>query len=405
MIREYVRILRSFSPNARRYLVATGLVGVAIGFQYLIFNLYILSLGYDQAFVGLLASLPPLASAGLAIPVGLIIPRVGYRMSLLAGIVSLGLALLGWTLFSAPSALIGSCVLWGVGTSLLLVTAPPLIVSVAEEESRTHLFSVQYALNTLVGVVANLLGGHLPRLLASGLGQPLESPIAYRAVLMVGLVLAVAAIIPVIRLRAIRQSERTPIQAGHLIDHRRTLGGLIAVQLTVALGAGMLMPFVNVFYKLRFGLPDPALGTLFSISSLTVGLSSLIAPLIVGRMGKVHTIVVTQALSLPFLAVMGCSSLFALSASGFLIRTVLMNMSTPVFSAFSMALVPEPLRAMTASLLMLAWNGGWATSAWLSGRIQVGVGFSPLFLITGVLYIAVVVMTYFLFRNAEGPRE
>jgi MFS family permease len=168
------------------------------------------------------------------------------------------------------------------------------------------------------------------------------------------------------------------------------------------LGAGMLMPFVNVFYRLRFDLPDPTLGALFSVSSLVVGLSSLIAPLFAGRIGSVRTVVAAQALSLPFLAAMGCSTLFAVSASGFLIRTALMNMATPIFSAFSMLLVPEPLRPMTASLLMLSWNGGWAASAWLSGRIQVATGFSTPFLITGLLYFTSVVMMYLLFRNAEG---
>ncbi|MGB2983115.1 MAG: hypothetical protein WBC63_04555 [Candidatus Bipolaricaulia bacterium] len=80
-------------------------------------------------------------------------------------------------------------------------------------------------------------------------------------------------------------------------------------------------------------------------------------------------------------------------------------MSAPVFMAFTMGLVPGELRPLTSGLLTLAWNAGWALSAWLSGRIQVAAGFAPLFFITGSLYVAAVALTYILFRNARELAE
>ena len=405
-IGEYGRALRSFSPNARRYLAATALLGVGMSFQFLFFNLYILALGFDQAFVGLLASIPALVTAISALPIGILLPRFGYRRGLLAACGLFVVAFVSWAFFPFPPVLIGGSVFAGLASSLLFITSSPLMVAVSGEEHRTHLFGVQFGVNTFVGVLANLVGGHLPRLFAGSFGFAAESPIAYRAVLLVAMALAFGAIVPIARLRGLSgtRSERL-VGIRNVTGHWRVLAKLLALQLAVALGAGMLMPFVNVFYKLRFELPDPTLGTLFSISSLMTGLAAFAAPLIAGRIGKVRTIVLTQGLSLPFLVAMGFSSSFGVSAAGFLIRTALMNMSTPVFMAFTMGLVPAKLRPLTSSLLALSWNAGWALSAWMSGRIQVATGFSPLFVITGSLYVTVVALTYLLFRNSQEVSE
>jgi predicted MFS family arabinose efflux permease len=102
---------------------------------------------------------------------------------------------------------------------------------------------------------------------------------------------------------------------------------------------------------------------------------------------------------------MGLVPVFGASAGSFLVRTALMNMSAPLLAAYSMGIVPTHVRPLAASLLMLAWNGGWAISAWISGRVQVAAGFTPLFLITATLYTASIVMMYVAFRNVGESTE
>ncbi len=47
VLRTYVSKLRSFRWNARMYLVFTIIFGAAMGVRRLIFNFFVLSLGYD----------------------------------------------------------------------------------------------------------------------------------------------------------------------------------------------------------------------------------------------------------------------------------------------------------------------------------------------------------------------
>jgi MFS family permease len=183
------------------------------------------------------------------------------------------------------------------------------------------------------------------------------------------------------------------------------LARILAVQITGSLGAGMLMPFLNVFFRLRFNLPDPALGAIFAASSLLTGIASILAPIAATRLGKVRAMVATQALSIPFLIAMGFVPVGGVSAASFLVRTALMNMSSPLLSAYIMGIVPGQLRPLAASLVMLAWNAGWGVSSWISGRIQVAVGFSPLFVITAGFYVTSILLTYVFFRRVAERDE
>ncbi|MEN6368246.1 MAG: MFS transporter [Thermotogota bacterium] len=399
MFREYRNAVREFSANARVYLTATILLGVTSGIQYLFFNLYVLSLDYDQAFIGLLASLPALMTAIAAIPIGMVLPRLGYRRGLLLGCFLIAVALLGCAVLPSRGVLIAACVLSGFGSALTSVASSPLMVAISTEKTRTHLFGVQFAFSTFAGVLANLVGGYLPlafRAIAPGFLAGLS---AYRGVLLISMGLTLAALYPIARLRGLHGARGEALRARDVEVHRSLLAKILAVEITGSFGAGMLMPFLNVFYRLRFNLPDPALGAVFAASSLFTGIAAILAPLAAARMGKIRAIVLTQAMSIPFLLAMGFVPNAGVSATSYLVRTALMNMSSPLLPAYIMGIVPGELRPLTASLMMLAWNAGWALSSWISGHIQVAAGFSPLFLITAGFYVTSTVLTYVFFRR------
>ena len=51
-MREYANQVRKFSRNARLYLLNVVIIGAAMGVFRLLFNFYVLSLGYNEALVG-----------------------------------------------------------------------------------------------------------------------------------------------------------------------------------------------------------------------------------------------------------------------------------------------------------------------------------------------------------------
>jgi MFS family permease len=147
--------------------------------------------------------------------------------------------------------------------------------------------------------------------------------------------------------------------------------------------------------------PDPVIGNLLAWGALAMGIGLIIAPPIADRTGKIQLVVITQGLSIPFLAMLGFAPWFAMSAFAYYIRIALMNMSGPVYQTFVMEQVEPDARATVASLVSMANSFGWAFSPSISGWLQVNYGFGPVFAGVLLLYSVSVYMYWKFFWNAK----
>ena len=57
VIQTYIARVKAFHPNARLYLVSAMMTGAALGVYRLLFNFYVLSLGYDERLLGQLITI------------------------------------------------------------------------------------------------------------------------------------------------------------------------------------------------------------------------------------------------------------------------------------------------------------------------------------------------------------
>jgi len=105
------------------------------------------------------------------------------------------------------------------------------------------------------------------------------------------------------------------------------------------------------------------------------------------------------------LLLIGFSPYLWLVSFAFLMRGTLMNMAVPLYSAFAMEQVNETDQGTVNSVKELAWQFGWAVGPYLSGVIQAAYGFTPLFIITSLMYAASILLTWGLFRGYETPPE
>jgi MFS family permease len=145
------------------------------------------------------------------------------------------------------------------------------------------------------------------------------------------------------------------------------------------------------------------LGLLFSFSSLLIGIGCIFAPhLSTWLGGKIRSVVVTQSASLAFLLLAGFAPVLWLSSVGFLLRTALMNMASPLYTSFCMERTPEQHQGFVNSILNLAWNVGWAVGPYVSGVVQQNYGFTPLFVATSVLYGLAIMLTWNFFKDTEN---
>jgi MFS family permease len=178
---------------------------------------------------------------------------------------------------------------------------------------------------------------------------------------------------------------------------------LLAPELAIGLGAGLLIPYLNVFFKQRFGISDTLLGLTFAVSQLLMGAATLLAPVLAERWGKVRTVVFTQLASLPFLMALGFVPVLPVAIGAFWLRAMLMNMAGPLYTAFAMERVREEERGTVGAMIGVTWSVGQGVGPGISGLVQRSWGFPPLFLATGATYLAASLLLLTLFGRAE-PR-
>ena len=403
-IRNYYQRLQGFNRNARFYLLFTFIHGINFSIYFLFFNLYVLSLGYEPGFLGLLVALPSIVVTVVAIPAGFLGDRIGYKRALLLGMILMLVSIIGIVCFHKPAGLILFGILFGLGNSFVWVINAPFMAANSSEEDRTHLFSVQFAMNTFSGFFGFLIGGSLPLLFANLLGVEAERPVAYQATMLTCVGLILIALLPLLAIRAQdgRVGERLRLKSA--FQRPTLLTKLLLPQLILSFGAGILIPFLNVFFKQRFAIPDTLLGTIFAGQSIAIALATLAGPLLAERLGKIRAVVFTQLVSIPFLLLLGYFPLFTPAVIGFLVRAGLMNMGGPLYLAFAMEQVEKNRRAAVNGLLTMSWSSGWAMSNWVSGQLQQGPGFGVIFAITCACYLLTSMFTYLFFGRIDRSR-
>ena len=169
----------------------------------------------------------------------------------------------------------------------------------------------------------------------------------------------------------------------------------------IAFGAGMIMPYLNIFFKNGFDLHIASLGFYMSLMPLSMALGAMLGPWLVKKQGTVRAIITFQSLSIPFLATMGFSGLLLPTVLAAFLRTMLMNASWPVYSVFMLGNFPAAQHTGASALYSSGWNLANALGARLSGRLQMDFGFTLPFLITIVCYCAATLTLSRKFLRAE----
>ena len=403
----YWKRVKKFSPNARLYLASAVLTGAALGVYQLLFNFYILSLKMDANAAGLLASTISTTALILAVPMGYLADFLGRKKSLIISGAAVSLAIAGTVIWPIKSIMLVMCALMGAAQSLSAVTMSPFLLENSGQEERIYLFSLASGAQMTASFVGNSIGGNLPSWIAVRQGVSPTSSTAYAGSLAIVAGLAVVGLVPYffMKLPKLKITERALFAPfAYASKQPKTLGKLITPILITSIGAGLLMPFMNIFFRVTYHRPDPVIGNLLAWGALAMGIGLLIAPPIADRIGKIQLVVITQGLSIPFLALLGFAPWFWLSGFAYYVRIALMNMSSPVYQTFVMEHVEPEARATVASLVNMANNFGRAFSPSISGWMQVTYGFTPVYIGVIVTY-TISVYLYWKFFWKPKPAE
>ncbi len=402
--RDFVEAASRFSRPARLYLGSEFLMWTAHGIFAVLYNLYLVEAGAGERFVGQAIASSALGLVAAALPAGWLADRWGRRRTLMLGAALEGAGHLVRALTVAPAPVLGAGFITGVGQALFQIAAAPFLTEHSTPRERTHLFSAFFASALVAGVVGNALGGVLPAL-ATAAVPALSAFETYRVALVAGALLAAAGALPLLALAGLAEPRHAHEADPPAPDEARRLRPIALNAALIGSGAGLVIPFMNLYFQNRFGCGSAQIGAFFSVAQVFTALASLAAPAIGQRFGRLRAAVASQLLSLPFLLTLGSERHLPVAVAAFWLRATLMQASTPLVQSFVMEVLPPGLRARSSSLNNMLWNLGWAASSSLAGTVIERFGYGTPFYLTAVLYLTAALLFYRAFRHtpASGP--
>ncbi|RIK17163.1 MAG: hypothetical protein DCC51_12730 [Anaerolineae bacterium] len=422
---DYRARIALFSRDVWMVLLYGMGMGLTFGVVMFIFNFYVLSLGpaFDEGFLGTLQSAASFATIAMALPAAWIAQRYSPKWVMVSGGLIGAVAYLGIVLFPTREALVAFRMLAGASMSLGMVAGAPFLMANTSPVERQWAFSFQAGLSTVASFFGNLLAGILPGRMGALIGAGPTDTLAYQATLAAMIILSALSIVPLLFIR----SAGRPVAAtaaletpwGQLRRYRRLFAMVLLPSLIIGLGAGLMQPFMNVYFRNVYLKPDAAIGVVFALGGLAMAVGQFAGPPLADRYGKIRTVMLTQALSIPFLVTLGLGAwlvpagivepgaFFAFAGIAYIFRLALMNLSNPVYQTFVLERVPEQAQALSVSLTNLVFQVGWFVMPQISGQLQVRhgpSGFAYVFAGVTVLYL-IAIMVEKLFFGDEAKAD
>ena len=432
MLTNYVRSLRALNPSVLRYLFATAAIGFAIdgGVYGVLFNLYLIRLGFGPEFIGQVNSAGLTAFALSSLPAGAIGARFGNRLLMLIGI---GMMVVGGValplaealpLGSQQAAIITAYVLVYSGLAIFFVNAVPFVMEISSGEERNQAFSLQTALLALAAFTGALIGGTLPRLFAFLLGVSQEGPAPYRLPLILAALLMLPSIWIIARIRRpplpASDDPTTLIDPAGVVEPAAVITDAIppspvaprwrlnspvfviflllcAVRFFQVSGVAAAGTFFNVYMDTELDVATANIGLITAFARLLGVPAALMTPALVMRWGAPWTVVIASTVAAFSMLPLALLPFWPAAAIGFIGVTAISSMRYPAYMIYAMGVMPPSWRGTLAGAGETAGGISFAGLALLGGYMIANQGYTPVFLLAGGLTLIGTLLFYLWF--------
>ena len=401
-LRHMAGALRAASPNTRRFLFGSFLMGIGHGAIWVHLNLYFRTLGFGEATIGQIISASSLGVVLVSLPAAVSIDRFRSEHIFMMTAAGFSVTQIVILFFPWPLVLMAGSLLSGMFFTVHLVAAAPFFMRNAVEAHRTELFGLSSALETLATVLSAFGVGVLAQVLTSYFGSEM---LGLRGALTVAALLSLTAVVPFSRIRSRPFGKQRRRWRDYV--YSRSMGLILKLSFPaflVGCGAGLTIPFLNLYFRDRFQQGPAEIGLYFSIAQVITMAGFLAGPILARRFTHVRAIVATELLSIPFFLLLALAGHLWIALLAFWMRGALMNMNQPVSNAFAMEIVPEDQQTVTNSFRTFSWNLAWMITTSLGGWLIERRGYAMNMFLTMGLYLlaASLFWTFFSGRRVAG---
>jgi len=384
------------------FTLAVFFININNAVYFLIGNIYMAKLGFTDAEIASFITYRTIAIMLFALPFGMFIKRKAIKPFYYASAIGIVLCAFSYV----AGAELGN--LWIVRFSqtafgfchmVVLVCGLPFILRNAKPETHTEAIALNYATWSLGMIISGIA-----IFVCSSISETI-----FTEKRMIQIVATISLLSLYFLYRVGKEKQDVSITgSGFNFNQYNWLAIVKCVFPTslIAIGAGLTIPFINLFFYHVFNVDSEQFAILGSFTAAFVAFVAVIVPIIKRRFGY-NAITVTQSFSVLALIGLATTEYFALvpgmvviAAVLYFIRQPLMNMAGPLTSEMTMYYVGENNREILSALNSAIWSGSWFFSSMIFGVLRSkGLAFSQIFYITAMLYVVGVILYYFLIKD------
>ncbi len=168
----------------------------------------------------------------------------------------------------------------------------------------------------------------------------------------------------------------------------------ISPLILISVGAGLTIPFVNLFFNSVFYFTSSQFSMMGSLTAILVFLFSLLVPSLRKKYGYWVTIVIVQTFAIICLILMALTEIYVnhefaliIAIIAYVLRQPLMHMAHPASNELMMNYVGERNQELISALTSSLWSVSWFFSAKIFEWLRIlNFNYYKIFLITALLY-------------------
>ncbi|MGZ3863099.1 MAG: MFS transporter [Bacteroidia bacterium] len=297
-----------------------------------------------------------------------------------------------------------SQLLWGASFTFMQIPILPFVLRHCSASNQTAGIALSYSTWSFAGIVSGILIYFLDLINPSFFDERMVL-IIFSLLGFFGIAALMFAGINEIKTQ---EQEEAPSYKLSQYDWKIIIRALIPT-LIIAIGAGLTIPLISLFFKQVHQMDKGAFSIYSSIAALLVAWGALLVPVIKHNIGYRVAVPSTQTLAIISLMALGTTQYYnhlpiavVIAVVCYLLRQPLMNLAGPMTSEVVMNYVGEKNREMVSSLTAAIWSGSWFFSGLLSQVMFAnGMQFVNIFLTTSLIYLLGVVGFVFLIRDYD----